>query len=453
MTSDHDDPKVTTEPEQPRNESGETAPEELPSIWRNRAFVQLFTGETVGAVGVEIAQVAMPIIAVTYLAATEVQIGYLGMVEGLAFLALSLPVGAWVDRVSRRKVLIGANIVRALAMAMVPVLWFTGGLSVSTVWILALILSGAQVFFDMAYLAIVPSIVDHRQLGHANSTLQTSAETARAAGPGLGGFLARFVAAPILPFFATAGYLISAFNVWRLPSDEPAPREHGSRIVDEIREGFTFVWRHPLIRPLLISTAMFNLFGSVMWTMFSVLLLRNLGVSEATFGLIISATAVGGIVGAFSARYFVRIFGEGRSIAVAAGIEALLTLPLVFVLAMPRVPAILVVTVTGFFSVMMVVVFNVVQVTMRQKQCPPALLGRMTASLRMVMWGVGPIGAFAAGYIATWFGLTVNFAVALVGSILAAGVLFTSPLGRLRDVPFMPVDLSDLKRPRPTPAE
>lgn len=451
MTSDHDDARVTTEPEEPRRDAAEPVEEELPSIWRNRAFVQLFTGETVGAVGVEIAQVAMPIIAVTYLAATEVQIGYLTMVEGLAFLALSLPVGAWVDRVSRRKVLIGANIVRAVAMAMVPVLWFTGGLSVSTLWILALVLSGAQVFFDMAYLAIVPSIVDHRQLGHANSTLQTSAETARAAGPGIGGFLARFVAAPVLPFFATAGYLISAFNVWRLPSDEPAPREHGSRIVDEIREGFTFVWRHPLIRPLLISTAMFNLFGSVMWTMFPVLLLRSLGVSEATFGLIISATAVGGIVGAFSARYFVKVFGEGRSIAVAAGIEALLILPLLFVFAMPRTPAILMVTVTGFFSVMLVVVFNVVQVTMRQKQCPPALLGRMTASLRMVMWGVGPIGAFASGYIATWFGLTVNFSVALAGSIAAALVLFASPLGRLRDVPLMPVDLSDLKKPRRTP--
>ena len=89
------------------------------SLWRNRPYVALLTGETVAAVGVEIAQVAIPIIAVTYLVASEFQIGVLGMAEGIAFLLLSLPIGAWVDRVSRRRVMIGANIVRALAMAVI----------------------------------------------------------------------------------------------------------------------------------------------------------------------------------------------------------------------------------------------------------------------------------------------------------------------------------------------
>jgi MFS family permease len=129
----------------------------------------LLTGETVAAVGVEVAQVAIPIIAVTYLVASEFEIGVLGMAEGIAFLLLSLPVGAWVDRVSRRRVMIGANIVRALAMATIPVLWFSGMLDVPQLMGIALTISAAAVFFDTAYMSIVPALVPREQLGDANS--------------------------------------------------------------------------------------------------------------------------------------------------------------------------------------------------------------------------------------------------------------------------------------------
>jgi len=155
-------------------------PEPAPSLWRNRPYVALLGGETVAAVGVEIAQVALPIIAVTYLVATEFEIGVLGMAEGIAFLLLSLPVGALVDRVSRRRVMIIANIVRAIAMAMVTILWFTGILDVPQLMIIALVISAAAVFFDTAYMSIVPGLVTREQLNDANSRLQISSETARA---------------------------------------------------------------------------------------------------------------------------------------------------------------------------------------------------------------------------------------------------------------------------------
>jgi predicted MFS family arabinose efflux permease len=409
-----------------------------PSLWRNKPYVALLTGETVGNVAVEVAQVAWPIIAVTYLVATEFQIGLLGMAEGAAFLALSLPVGAWVDRVSRRKVMIGANIVRALAMAAVPAMWIAGVLEVHWLLVVALVMSGAQVFFDMAYMSIVPGLVTEQQLGDANSKLQMTTEVARGAGPGLGGLLARVIAAPFLPIFATFGYLISAFAIWRIPADEPPPRSHDSSMVAEVREGMSFVFGHPFIRPVVIATAVSNLFVTVSFTMFPVLVLRELEVGPFGWGLLLTGGAVGGILGALAAPWFSRRFGEGHAIPVTYLINVVMFSVLIAAFYVPRGVAIGLLAlgmVAGLFSV---VAFNVTQVTMRQKQCPPRMLGRMTASIRFVIWGVGPIGALLSGIVATHWGLAAAFWIGGIGNSAGLMFLIFSPLWKMRDVPVVP---------------
>lgn len=405
------------------------------SLWRNRPYMALLTGETVAAVGVEIAQVAIPIIAVTYLVASEFQIGVLGMAEGIAFLLLSLPVGAWVDRVSRRRVMIGANIVRGLAMAAVPILYFSGVLDVPKLMAIALVISAAAVFFDTAYMSIVPALVPRDQLGDANSRLQITAETARAAGPGLGGLLAKFISAAWLPLAATFGYLISAFAIWRIPTDEPPPRAHDSKFRTEIREGIEFVFRNKYIRPVVLATTASNLFGTIAYTMIPVLLLRELGLGPAAYGLMLTISSIGGIAGAFSAPWWAKRFGEGHSIP-ATYIFA--SVPLFLMAAsfwMPRSAAIIVVAIAGFWGVMGIVAFNVVQVSMRQKQSPPRMLARMTASIRTLIWGVGPIGAFLSGIVATHWGLASAFWIGAVGETLGLIFLVASPLWLLRKVP------------------
>lgn len=410
----------------------------MPSLWRNRPYMSLLTGETIQGFGVEIAQVAIPIIAVTYLVASESQVGMLAAAEGVAFLLLSLPVGAWVDRVSRRKVMIWANVARAIVMAAIPALWFTDVLSVNWLMVGALLISMAAVCFDMAYMSIVPSLVPHDQLDVANSRLQTTAETARAAGPGIGGLLAKAISAAWLPLAATAGYLASAWSIWRIPADEPPPRAHDASFVTEIREGLSFVFRHPFIRPLVLSTATSNLFGNVAYAMFPILLLRHLGLGPFSYGLVLTAGAVGGIAGALVGPRFIRRFGEGHAIPMSyiiGSIPMFLTAASFF---LPRHPAIIVVAISAFFGTAGIVAFNVVQVSMRQRQCPPRMLGRMTASIRTVIWGVGPIGAIASGIVATHWGLATAFWIGATGN--AAGVLFLafSPLWRMREVPVVP---------------
>ncbi len=410
-------------------------PEPAPSLWRNRPYVALLGGETVAAVGVEIAQVALPIIAVTYLVATEFEIGVLGMAEGIAFLLLSLPVGALVDRVSRRRVMIIANIVRAIAMAMVTILWFTGILDVPQLMIIALVISAAAVFFDTAYMSIVPGLVTREQLNDANSRLQISSETARAAGPGLGGLLAKAFSAAWLPLAATFGYLVSAFAIWRIPADEPPPRKHGSSMVTEIREGISFVFHNKYIRPLVLSTTVSNFFGSIAYTMFSVLMLRYLDLGPAAFGLMLTIGSIGGIAGAFTGPWWARKFGDGHAIPVTYIFGAIPMFLVASAFLMPRTPAIIVVAIAQFWGLAGIVAFNVVQVSMRQRQCPPRMLARMTASIRTLIWGIGPLGAFLSGVVATHWGLASAFWIGAIGNALGVMILALSPLWRLRHVP------------------
>lgn len=410
-------------------------PRPAPSLWRNRPYMALLTGETVGAIGVEIAQVAVPIIAVTYLVASEFEIGVLGMAEGIAFLLLSLPVGAWVDRVSRRRVMIGANLVRASAMAAIPVLWFTGVLDVPQLMAIALIISAAAVFFDTAYMSIVPGLVTRDQLNDANSRLQISSETARAAGPGLGGALAKFVSAAWLPLAATFGYLVSAIAIWRIPADEPPPRRHDSRFLTEIREGITFVFHNRYIRPVVLSTTASNLFGSIAFTMMSVLLLRYLHLGTAAYGLVLTISSLGGILGAFTAPWWSRRFGEGHAIPVTYIFASIPMFITALSFLAPRPAAIVLVTVSMFWGVAGIVAFNVVQVSMRQRQSPPRMLARMTASIRTLIWGIGPLGAFLSGVIATHFGLASAFWVGAIGNLAGLAFLIFSPLWRMGRVP------------------
>jgi len=405
------------------------------SLWRNRPYMALLTGETIAAIGVEVAQVAIPIIAVTYLVASEFEIGVLGMAEGIAFLLLSLPVGAWVDRVSRRRVMIGANIVRGLAMAVIPVLWFTHVLDVPQLMAIALVISAAAVFFDTAYMSIVPALVSREQLGDANSRLQITSETARAAGPGLGGVLAKVFSAAWLPLAATFGYLVSAFAIWRIPTDEPPPRPHDSSFVKEIREGISFVFRNQYIRPVVLSTTASNLFGTIAYTMIPVLLLRQLGLGPVAYGLMLTISSVGGIAGAFSAPWWAKRFGDGHSIPSTYIFASIPMFAIAASFAMPRTAAIVVVAIASFWGVAGIVAFNVVQVSMRQRQCPPRMLARMTASIRTLIWGVGPLGALLSGIVATHWGLASAFWIGAIGE--ACGVLFLvfSPLWRMGTVP------------------
>lgn len=405
------------------------------SLWRDRNFLTMWSGQTLSQFGAQITELAIPVLAVLLLNATEFQVGVLNAAHVAAFLLVGLPAGAWIDRMRKRHVMIAADLVRAAALALVPVLWMLGALQIWHLIAIVAVVGVATVFFDVSYQSIVPSLVRPRQIAEANGKLQTSYEIANIAGPGIGGWLVGIITAP-LAVLATAGtYVVSAVALM-LTRDHEAPRDETDRgpILREIWEGLHFVFTEKLLRRIVGTTGVSNFFSTVSGTLVPIFLLRELGFSPASLGLIFSLGAIGGLLGAMTTSHIVRWIGEARAIPLSAiGFSVIgLLVPVAAVVPAFAYPLLVAQFFVGSF---MVLVYNITQVTFRQRITPPRLLGRMNASVRFVVWGVMPIAALLAGGLGTWLGVVPTMWIGAIGQLLSAAFVVFAPFWTMRELP------------------
>ncbi|WP_454049577.1 MFS transporter [Cellulomonas sp. Marseille-Q8402] len=416
----------------------DAAPARRRSLARHPDFRRLWTGDALSQLGFQLTGIALPVLAVRDLGATEWQMGLLTAAETAAFLIIGLPTGAWVDRMRKRRVLITADLVRAATLAVVVALALTGHASMAVLYAGALVMSVATVFFDVAHQSYVPGLVGLEHIGEGNAKLQATQSVAGVAGPALGGALLRVVAAPLLLAVNAGTYLVSALALSRIRKVEELPPVAGRRSLKvEIAEGLQFVLRQPLLRRIVACTAIGNLFTAAAGAVTVIYALRELGLDAAAYGTVLSASAVGGLLGAVSSDRLVRWVGEGRVIPLAAlafAPGAALT-PLAVVLPFPP-QATLIAGGVLFYGA--VVVYNVAQVSFRQRVCPPPLLGRMNASVRFIVWGTTPIGGLLGGWIGHTWGVLPTLWVAAAGSVLAALPVLLSPLLGMRELPGAP---------------
>jgi MFS family permease len=407
------------------------------SLWRHHDFRQLWVGDTISQVGTQLSQLALPVLAVTVLHAGPREMGLLVAFETLAFLVVGLPAGAWVDRWHKKRVLITGDVVRALAFGSLPLAWALGHLTLGQLYVVALVAGVATVFFDVAYQSYLPAIVDGDQMVDGNAKLQASQSVAQVAGPALGGALLRVVAAPALVAADAVSFALSAFFVRRIGHAEtPPPRESRRSLRTEIAEGLSFVVRHPLLVRITACTSISNFASSAIQALFVLYALETLGLDTSTIGLVFSLAAVGGLVGAVVTSRVVAVVGEGRTIPVSILIGGLagFTTPLAAMLP-SRLGATTVLAAGWLVVWLTVVVYNVTQVSFRQRLCPPALLGRMNASVRFIVWGSMPLGGLAGGFLGHAIGVVPTLWVAAFVQLGAALPVLLSPLIRMRELP------------------
>jgi MFS family permease len=405
----------------------------LSGLWRHRDFRQLWAAETVSQVGTQVTQLALPVVAVTLLAATPFEMGVLSALETLAFLAIGLPAGAWVDRWRRKRVLVLNDLVRMLALGSLPLAWWLHALTLGQLFAVAAVTGTATVFFDVAYQSYLPTLVERTQIVDGNGKLETSRAVAQVAGPGITGVLLRIVSAPFLIAVDAVSYLLSALFIGRIRHPDVVPDRAARRPLRvEIAEGLSFVVRHPLLRRIVACTGTSNLFSAMLTALLVLYALRTLHLAQSTLGLVFSAGAVGGLVGAVTAAPFARRVGEGRAIPLATTL--LLPFTVLVPLAVFGAPQVLLV-VSELGVSWGVVAYNVTQVSFRQRLCPPALLGRMNASVRFLVFGTMPLGGLLGGTLGSWIGVVPTLWIAVAGQGLAALWVVASPLIRMRDLP------------------
>ena len=395
--------------------------------------MRLWSAQTISQVGSQITLLALPLAAIG-LDASAFEVALLGAIEVAPWLLFSLPVGAWVDRVLRKPILVAADVGRALVLLSVPLAY---GLDVLTIWQLyavGFVTGVLTVFFDVAYQSYLPSLVQRSQLEEGNSKLEISRSGAQFAGPGLGGALVDLFTAPVAIVADALSFLGSAACLARIEREEhlDARAAQRARLIVEIREGLGFVARNPYLRPSMAYVAVFNFFSNVMFAIFLVYAVRRLDLSPAAIGLVFAIGNVGFLVGAFLAPRVSARLGVGSTLIGSAAVAGfgLFLIPLA-----PPSNAIPFLIAEGVIVEFAIVLYNVTGISLFQAITPDRLLGRMNASRRFVVWGVLPLGSLAGGALAASIGLRETLFVGAAGASLGFLPLLLSPLRSVERIP------------------
>lgn len=406
------------------------------SLWRNGAFLRLWVGQTASSVGSQLGGLAIPVLAVSVLHATAFQVGLLNAVETAAFLVIGLPAGAWVDRWLKRRVMLYADLARAIVLLTIPAVYFFGTLTIWQLIVVGAIVGVATTFFDVAYQSYLPVLVPSEKIGEGNSKLETTGELARVGGPALSGVLLTIVRPAVLVGLDAISFVVSFISLATIRDTEiPKPLHERRPLVTEIKEGMAFVVNEPLLRRVVLTTATTNLFGIVAMAMLPILVLRQLDISPAVYGVAISIGAIGGLLGAMFSARIATFVGEGTVIPLSGLLSGVAIVGMALMAVFPDI-AIVIFVISEFLFSFSVLVYNITQVTFRQRICPPALLGRMNASIRFVVWGVMPIGGIASGLLSTAIGVEPTIVIGAIGSVLACGFVVFSPLMGMRTLPI-----------------
>ena len=200
-----------------------TSPEAGTGLRRHRDFLHLWAGETISQVGTQISLIALPLVAILELDASAFEVSLLTAFEFLPFLLFSLPAGVWVDRLRRRPILVGADVVRALALASIPVAAVLDWLTIGQLYMVGFVVGALTVAFDVAYQSYLPALIGRGQLVEGNSKLELSRSAAQIGGPGLGGILVSALTAPYAVAVDAASYVASAIFLQRIRTVEPPP--------------------------------------------------------------------------------------------------------------------------------------------------------------------------------------------------------------------------------------
>src|SRR5947209_9116062 len=227
------------------------------SLWSQRDFLKLWTGQAISQIGSRITRTALPLVAVMVLGAGPLQMGFLSGFSAAAVLLFGLFAGAWADRLRRRPLLIAADLGRAAVLLAVPIAAMRHALTMPLLYAVAAATGLLTVLFDVSYQAYVPSLVERENLVQANAKLALSESVAEVSGPGIAGFLVTALTAPIAILFDAVSFVVSAVSIALVhtPEPPPAPRKADAHIGREVVEGLRFSWHNPYLRAIALRWA------------------------------------------------------------------------------------------------------------------------------------------------------------------------------------------------------
>jgi predicted MFS family arabinose efflux permease len=401
-------------------------PSALPRSFQNLAWSNLAAQSAE-----QLSLAAVPLVAVLMLGAGPGEIGFLAAVQTLPFLLVSMPLGLLADRMSRQRLMVWAEGLRAVSLLLLLAMVFASKLGIAWLAVLGFLGAVGTVGFSVAAPALVPALVPREALALANARLELARSAAFTAGPALAGALvawagasAAFVLAAVLSVAAVALLLRLA----EAPRASASPRHP----LLEVKDGAGFVWRHALLRPMAITGAVFNISWFVLQAGYVPYAVRVLGLGAQAVGFTLAMYGAGMVVGALLTSRVVARLPFGRAIQVG---------PAVAVIAAGVMAATLVVPVASLAALSFFLfgagpmVWVITSTTLRQSVVPPTMLGRVSAVFLTINAGARPIGAALGGVVGAAWGEPACLVLALAGFVLQAAIIFASRVAGLHRLP------------------
>ncbi len=383
------------------------------------SYWKLWTSSGLSNLADGVFKVALPLLAVQ-LTQSPTLIAGLTVAATLPWLLFALTAGALADRLDRRKLMLWANLSRALLPALLVAVILLDFGSIWALYVVALMVGVAETLYDTSAQSIMPQVVHRDQLSRANGRLYAvELTTNQFVGPPLGGLLVAIgviagFAVPAALWFAAVGGLLLIPGAFR------TEREQKTTLRFDIGEGLRFLWNQKILRTLAVMTGVFNFASS---GAFAVLVLFAVGpasemeLSEVGFGLLLTTSALGAFVGSFISEWAEAKLGRSKSLALTIFGAAL------FVGAPAVTDNPYVLGPIFFVGGMLIVLWNVITVSLRQRITPNRLLGRVNSAYRLLAWGTMPLGAAVGGLLGLWLGLQAMFGIMGVLTLALLGMM------------------------------
>jgi MFS family permease len=407
----------------------------LDLLRRSRPFRWYWAGQSLSFLGSQVAAVALPLVAALSLQAGPAGVSAVATAAMLPNLLFSLLVGNWAEGRDHRRIMIPADLVRALLIGVIPLAWLTGVLSLPLLVVVAFLAGVAGIFFDISGFAYLPSLVPAHDLAAANRAVQGSSTVTEVAGPGLAGLLVQAVGAPLAMVVDAVSYLASALGVLRgRPARERPEVEEEPEVVERagMTQGLKVLFGNPYLRALTVHAATYNLAEQILIINLVLWAVQAQGVAPGAYGLALSAGGLGALVGTLTALRLAERLGFGRAFAVSLLLSCFV--PLLLSVAPLRSVA-LAVLIGGVMLVAGIGLgnANVYSLTLRQTVIPRILLTRSAGAYRQVMYGSIPIGSALAGVVGELAGTRPGVLVGAAGMAVSALPMFTRRIRTLRD--------------------
>ncbi len=390
-----------------------------------RDFWLFWGGQTVSNLGTSVTQFALPLLTFQ-LTGSAFNLALTMTATFLPYLLFGLVIGAWVDRLNRKRLMISVDILQALVIGSIPLAATFGFLSVWWLYGVGFLTSTLAIAFQAAEFAAIPSLVDQGDLVTANGRIQASYSAAMVIGPLLAGMLLGLAPLADLMLVDSISFALSAVALAAIRSSfNGAARERSTKLRQDIAEGLRYVLGHPVLRSISLMMALVNLFGSTIGAQLVLFAKQQLQAGDSQVGLLYSAGSAGVILLSLLAGPLRKRWSFSR---VALGA---LMLSGVVELALSTTTHFWVAVLLWALTSGLGILFNINTSSLRQAIVPNDMLGRVMSIAGVLAWSAIPLGTFVGGLVIERTGnVSLVFAAISVATILIPLLFSQTALGR-----------------------